>query len=288
MPVNERTWLADRFEEHRAHLRAVAYRMLGSPTEADDAVQETWLKVSRADAGGVENVGGWLTTIVARVALDMLRARASRREEPLDRPLHAVPDDGADPEAEAMTGDAVGLALLVVLDTLEPAERLAFVLHDLFGMPFDEIAPIVDRSPPATRQLASRARRRVRGAGEPAPDRARQREVVEAFLAASRRGDFEALVARLDPDAVMRADAAAIEMGSPARASGAHDVAEMFSGRARAARMAVIDGSVGAVWSREGRPVVAFEFSIADDRVLEIALVAAADRLDGLSIEPLE
>src|SRR4051794_17770768 len=208
--MDERDWLAARFEEHRTHLRAVAYRMLGSLSEADDAVQEAWLRLSRSNAGDIENLGGWLTTVVARISLNMLRTRRSRREEPLGMHLpEPILDraDGTDPEHEALLADSVGLALLVVLETLPPAERLAFVLHDMFAVPFDEIAAIVDRSPEAARQLASRARRRVRGERTmPDPDLGRQREVVDAFLAASREGDFDALVALLDPDVVLHQD----------------------------------------------------------------------------------
>ena len=234
--MSEHDWLAERFEENRPHLRAVAYRMLGSSTEADDAVQETWLRLSRAGASGVENLGGWLTTIVARVALNMLRSRTLRREEPIDAPVtgHPVtpPPNGTDPEHEAVLADSVGLALLVVLDTLTPAERLAFVLHDMFAVPFEEIAPVVERSPVATRQLASRARRRVQearvheeGPGDPDAERqpgeiSRRREVVDAFLAASREGDFDALLTMLDPDIVLRADnAAARSSRSPTRSA---------------------------------------------------------------------
>src|SRR5256712_10831501 len=222
--MDEHEWLAERFEANRTHLRAVAFRMLGPLSEADDAVQEPWLHLSRSDTGGVENLGGWLTTIVARVCLDMLRSRESRREEPLG--VH-VPDpivsreDGIDPEHEALLADSVGLALLVVLDTLNPAERLAVVLHDLFAVPLAEIAPIVGRSPTAARQLASRARRRVQGAATvPDADLFRQREVVDAFLAASRGGDFDALLAVLDPDVVIRADRAALQTGAPTDARG--------------------------------------------------------------------
>src|SRR6188472_4254170 len=208
--MDERDWLADRFEEHRTRLRAVAYRMLGSVSEADDAVQEAWLRLSRTDADEIENLAGWLTTVVSRVSLNMLRSRKARREEPRDPQLPdpiVDPADGIGPEHEALLADSVGLALLVVLETLSPPERLAFVLHDIFAVPFDEIAPIVDRSPDATRQLASRARRRLQGERiEPDPDLRRQREVVEAFLAAAREGDFDALVATLDPDVVVRAD----------------------------------------------------------------------------------
>ena len=230
--MSEHDWLAERFEENRPHLRAVAYRMLGSSAEADDAVQETWLRLSRAGTGEVENLGGWLTTIVARVSLNMLRSRTLRREEPMDPPATGqpvAPPNGTDPEHEAVLADSVGLALLVVLDTLTPAERLAFVLHDMFAVPFEEIAPIVERSPVATRQLASRARRRVearaggRRPGDPPGEISRRREVVAAFLAASREGDFDALLTMLDPDIVLRADNAAAQMGADSRAMGGGD-----------------------------------------------------------------
>src|SRR4051812_13385141 len=220
--MDEHEFLAERFEEHRTHLRAVAYRMLGSVSEADDAVQDAWLRLSRTDASQVDNLGGWLTTVVARVALNMLRSRGTRREQPLDDLHPAVPDtDAADPEQRALVADWVGMALLVVLDTLTPAERLAFVLHDTFGVPFEEIAPIIARSPAAARQLASRARRRGRGSAAPQPDVARQREVVAAFLAASRDGDFDALVALLAPDVVLRADDAAVSAAESRQAYGA-------------------------------------------------------------------
>lgn len=250
--MDEHEWLAQRFEDHRAHLRAVAFRLLGSTTEADDAVQEAWLRVSRAGAGGVENLRGWLTTVVSRVCLNMLEARRSRREDPLD-PRTPEPIVGAtggpDPEREALLADAVGPALLLVLDTLAPAERLAFVLHDVFGVPFDEIATIVGRSSVAARQLASRARRRVQGsAAVPDADRARQRTIVEAFLAAARNGDFGALLALLDADVVLRADRTAVarpraELEGEVR--GATVVAKTFAGRARGAQIAVVDGAVG-------------------------------------------
>src|SRR5436189_1027603 len=254
--MDEHDWLAEQFEGERPHLRAVAYRMLGSLSEADDAVLESWLHLSRSDTSGVENLGGWLTTVVARVCLDMLRSRESRGEESLDQ---QVPDpivsreDGIDPEYEALLADSVGLALLVVLDTLNPPERLAFVLHDLFAVPFDEIAPIVGRSPTATRQLASRARRRVQGAATDADvDLTPQREVVNAFLAASRGGDFDALLAVLDPDVVLRADPASVNMGSSREVRGAQSVAKQFSGRARAAQPALVNGAVGLVWAPGG------------------------------------
>jgi RNA polymerase sigma-70 factor (ECF subfamily) len=282
--VDETGWLAERFEAHRVHLRAVAYRMLGSPSEAEDAVQEAWLRVSRADTGRVENLGGWLTTVVARVSLDMLRARGARREEPLDDhlpdPAAVLPREETDPEQEALLADAVGPALLVVLDTLTPAERLAFVLHDLFGVPFDEIAAILGRSPAAARQLASRARRRVQGAApDPGADRTRQRRVVDAFLAAARDGDFNALVALLDPGVVLRADPAAVQVGADAEVRGAAAVAGTFAGRARVARPALVDGVPGAVWAPGGRPRVAFAFSFAGGRIAAIDLVADPDRL---------
>jgi RNA polymerase sigma factor (sigma-70 family) len=276
--MDNHDWLAERFEENRTRLQAVAYRMLGSVTEADDAVQESWLRLSHSDTSSVQNLSSWLTTVVSRVCLDMLRSRTSRREEPLGEHLpEPIADraDGIDPEHEALLADAVGPALLMVLDTLAPAERLAFVLHDLFGVPFDEIAPIVGRTPTAARQLASRARRRIQGA-ETAPDadRTHQRAVVDAFLAASRQGDFEGLLALLDPDAVFRADAAAVRMGSESEVRGAPGVATTFSGRARAAQPALINGIPGAVWMAGGQPRVAFDFTIRDGKIVEIHLLA--------------
>ena len=257
--MNEREYLAERFEEHRTHLRAVAYRMLGSLSEVDDAVQEAWLRLSRADATGIDNLGGWLTTVVARVCLDMLRSRQSRREEPFtpDAPEPvATGTSGSSPEQEALLADSVGLALLVVLDRLTPAERLAFVLHDMFAVPFEEIAPIVGRSAEATRQLASRARRRVRGgAAAPDPDLVRQREVVEAFLAALRGGDFEGLLAVLDPDLVVRADMAA---GAATEIRGAAVWAKgavAYGHMARLMRPALVDGAIGLVMAPRGRLV---------------------------------
>src|SRR5713101_7606191 len=253
--MDENEWLADRFEEHRAHLRAVAYRMLGSLTDADDAVQDTWLRLSRSGAGEVENLGGWLTTIVARVCLNTLRARNARREETLGvhLPDPIVSRDGElQPEDEALLADSVGLALLVVLDTLAPAERLAFVLHDVFGLPFEEIAPMVDRTPAAARQLASRGRRRVKGAGVPAPDpdRARQRDVVDAFFLAARGGDFDALVALLDPNVVLRSDWGARRPAASAVTHGAAAVARqalMFSNPTARLRPALVNGAAGVV-----------------------------------------
>jgi len=285
--VNDDEWLAEKFEENRPHLRAVAYRMLGSPSEADDAVQDTWIRVSRSDTEGVENLGGWLTTIVARVCLNMLRSRTTRREEPIDAHHHDPEnprDDGFDPERAALVADSVGPALLVVLDLLTPTERLAFVLHDMFAVPFDEIAPIVGRSPAATRQLASRARRRVQGAEtEVDADRARERAVVDAFLAASRRGDFDALLALLDPDVVLRADAASLQAGAT-EAAGAAAVAETFAGRAKAAQPALVDADVALVWAQGGVPRVVFALTILDGKIAEIDMVADPERIAELAI----
>jgi RNA polymerase sigma factor (sigma-70 family) len=285
--VDENEWLAERFEAHRTHLQAVAYRMLGSRTEADDAVQESWLRLSRSDTSGVENLAGWLTTVVGRVCLDMLRSRKSRREDPWDE---QVPESIAsiDPEQEALQADSVGLALLVVLDTLTPAERLAFVLHDMFAVPFDEVAAVVGRSPAASKQLASRARRRVQGVkAQPDADLARQRQVVAAFLAASRNGEFDALVAMLDPDVELRADRAAVDMGAP-EAQGALAVAGTFSGRAQAARLALIDGTAGLVWARGGRPRVVFAFTVADGTIVGIDTLADPVRLGELNLVILD
>jgi RNA polymerase sigma factor (sigma-70 family) len=284
-------WLVDQFEAHRNHLRAVAYRMLGSQAEADDAVQEAWVRLNRSDAGEIENLGGWLTTVVGRVSLDMLRSRASRREEPAgsDLPDHIkATATGADPEHEAVLADTVGSALLVVLDTLSPAERLAFVLHDMFAVPFDEIGAIIGRSPNAAKQLASRARHKVQGRDPAtAADPARQREVVDAFLAASRNGDFEALVALLHPDVVILADATAVQMGSPEETRGAAAVAGTFSGRALAAQPALIDGAVGIVWAVAGRPKVAWDFTIEDGKVVHIDMLAAPESIAGLDLTVL-
>ena len=290
--MDEHDWLAARFEEHRGHLRAVAYRMLGSPSESDDAVQEVWLRLSRSDTGGVENLGGWLTTVVARVCLNMLRARRSRREQSLG--MH-VPDPivsregGSDPEHEAVLADSVGLALIVVLETLAPAERVAFVLHDIFDVPFAEIAPIVGRSPAAARQLASRARRREKGAATvPDADLTRQREVVGAFLAASRDGDFHALLTLLDPEVVLRADPAAVRLGASKEVRGAAAVADAFSGRARAAQPALINGAAGAVWAPGGRPRVVFSFTITRGTIVEIDLLADGERVRQLDLVILD
>jgi RNA polymerase sigma-70 factor (ECF subfamily) len=291
--MSEHDWLAERFEENRPHLRAVAYRMLGSSAEADDAVQEAWLRLSRTGVGGVENLGGWLTTIVARVSLNMLRSRTLRREEPMDPPATGqpvAPPNGTDPEHEAVLADSVGLALLVVLDTLTPAERLAFVLHDMFAVPFEEIAPIVERSPVATRQLASRARRRVQeaGPGDPPGEISRRREVVAAFLAASREGDFDALLTMLDPDIVLRADGAAAQMGTDAEAIGPRAVAGIFSGRAKALRPALIDGAPGAVWTHRGETRVVFAFTFTGGTIAAIEQIADPERIARLEVTPLK
>ncbi|MDQ6715634.1 MAG: sigma-70 family RNA polymerase sigma factor [Actinomycetota bacterium] len=288
--MGEPEWLSTQFETNRGHLQAVAYRMLGSASDADDAVQEAWLRLHRSDTGGIQNLGGWLTTVVARVSLDMLRSRRTRREDPLDHLLEvpSTSDADADPEQAAVLADAVGPALLVVMDTLQPTERLAFVLHDLFGVPFEEIAGIVDRSPAAVRQLASRARRRVQGvAPDPAPDVSRRRQVVDAFLAAARGGDFEALLVLLDPDATLHADQMAAQAGAPAELRGARAVAAMLSGRAKAARPALIDRVPGAVWAPGGTPRVVFAFTITGGRVARIDMLSDPQRLARMDIEIL-
>lgn len=283
-------WLAAHFEARRPHLRAVAYRMLGSLAEAEDAVQESWLRLSRADISGVENLDGWLTTVVARVCLNLLDVRKSRREESLEASV-AAPitsrEGEVDPEQEALLADSVGLALLVVLDTLSPAERLAFVLHDIFDVPFDEIAPIVERSPTATRQLASRARRRVQGAATvQEANLARQRAVVEAFLAASRDGNFDALLTLLDPDVVLRADHAAVSVGAPGEVRGARAVARQVSGRVRGLQPALVNGAVGAVVQR-GQQVLVFRLTITNGKIVEISVVADPEHLRHLAISIL-
>src|SRR5262245_28919250 len=284
--TDEREWLAERFEGHRGHLRGVAYRMLGSRSEADDAVQEAWLRLSHSDTSAVENLGGWLTTVVARVCLDMLRSRRSLREESLEThepKLIMSREDEHDPEHEVELSESLGLALLTVLGTLAPAERVAFVLHDMFDLPFDEIGPIVGRSATAARQLASRARRRVRG-GATAPDanRTRQREMVEAFLAASRIGDFEALLAVLDPDVVVRADRVAVPTGAPTEVRGAPAVAKnalAFSARARFAQVALVNGMPGIVVAPNGRLRTVLAFTMRRGRIVEIDVVADPERL---------
>ena len=284
-------WLAERFEQHRTHLRAVAYRILGSVSDADDAVQEAWLRLARSDSSQVANLGGWLTTVVARVSLNMLQSRKTRREDPAGAHLPeeiAGSAESAGPEHQAVLADSVGLALLVVLDTLTPAERLAFVLHDMFAMPFEEIAPIVERSPTATRQLASRARRRVHGADTaPDADLTRRREVVHAFLAASRNGDLGALVAVLDPDVVVRADQAVVRTGAEPEIRGVDAVAAMFLGRARAARLALINGVTGLVWAAGGRPRVVFNFTLTGGKITAIDLVGDPGTLEQLDLVTL-
>jgi RNA polymerase sigma factor (sigma-70 family) len=288
--MTELDWLAGQFEASRPRLRAVAYRMLGSAAEADDAVQEAWLHVSRAQATSIDNLNGWLTTVVARVCLDMLRSRRSRREQPLE--TQGDQAQAAGPESEALLADSVGLAMLVVLDRLAPAERVAFVLHDMFDLPFDEIAGITGRSPAAARQLASRARRRVRGT--PAPQGAglaRQRELVTAFLAASRAGDFEALVAVLDPQVELHADPAAAPPHSPLVVTGAAEVARRapaFRGRAPFARLALVDGEVGIVVGREGRLGTVLRFAFGTDSITGIDVVADPERLARLRLAVLD
>jgi RNA polymerase sigma-70 factor (ECF subfamily) len=291
--MDEQQWLAQRFEEHRTRLRAVAYRMLGSLSEADDALQEAWLRLTRTDASEVENLGGWLTTVVARVSLNMLRARQTRREEPIGPHVPDPiidPTDGTDPEHEALLADSVGLALLVVLETLTPAERLAYVLHDMFAVPFEEIAPIVERSPEAARQLASRARRRVRGtAPPPDPDLNAQWEVVDAFLAAARDGDFDALVAVLDPDAVLRADGGAALPSREVR--GAQTVAGqalMWSRVEQTMRRARINGAAGLVTLRDGRPFSVGAVTVRGGKIVEIDILADPKRLARLDLTVLE
>jgi RNA polymerase sigma-70 factor (ECF subfamily) len=293
--MGDQTALADRFDRARDHLRAVAYRMLGSIDEADDAVQETWLRVSRVDTTGIANLPGWLTTVVSRVCLDMLRARQRRREESTDPAvLDPAPagDGTADPAEEAVLADSVGLALLVVLDRLGPAERVAFVLHDLFAVPFDEIAPIVGRTPVAAKKLASRARHRVHGSpAVPAADLARRRAVVEAFLAAARAGDLAALLAVLDPDVVRRADRAALRPGDPAVLRGAGPVAaETVANvaRARLARLALVGGVVGAVVAPRGRLRIALRFATDGERVTAFDVVADPARLRDLDLAVLD
>ena len=288
-------FLAERFEEHRAHLRAVAYKMLGSLSEAEDAVQESWLRLSRTDTSEVENLRAWLTTVVARVSLNVLRSRRTRREEPLDV---RVPDpvvsrdDGTQPEHEALLADSVGLALLVVLETLAPAERLAFVLHDMFGVPFDEIAGMVDRSPAAARQLASRARRRVQGAAPvPDADLAGQRKVVDAFFAAARDGDFDALVAVLDPDVVSRSDGGTLRPGATGVVRGAREVAARALTFARLSpfvRPALVNGAAGAVVAPRGEPFSVMGFTVVGGRIVEIDAITDPERLRALDLAVLD
>ncbi len=289
--MEEQDWFTERFEAHRGHLRAVAYRMLGSVTEADDAVQEAWIRLARSDTSDVENLRAWLTTVVGRVCLNMLRSRKTRREAPLGPYL---PDpvvsqhEGTDPEYETLLGDSVGLALIVVLDTLSPAERIAFVLHDVFGVPFDEIATIVDRSPVAARQLASRARRRVRGAPVPDPDIKAQRAVVNAFVAAARRGDFEGLIAVLDPDIVLRSDGgtarpglARIVRGAEAVAAGALSFARFY----KSATPVLVNGTAGMVaWTPTGQPFAVISYTVQNGKIASMEVLADPDRIRGLDL----
>lgn len=293
-PMTDQEWLAQRFESHRGHLRAVAYRMLGSLSEADDAVQEAWLRLSRAESNDIENLGGWLTTVVGRVCLNMLRSRRTRREAPLETHVPdpiVSPVEGIDPEHEAILGDSVGLALLAVLETLTPAERVAFVLHDVFGVPFDDIAPIVGRSTAATRQLASRGRRRVRGAPVPDTDLDGQWAVVEAFLAASREGDFERLVAVLDPDVVLRSDGGVARPRLVQVIHGAEAVATnamSFRHLAKRARRALVNGQPGGVvWTPDGRPFSVLAFTVVGGRIVAMDVLADPDRLARLDLDPL-
>ena len=295
--MTDNDWLAERFEGDRAQLRAVASRMLGPGPEADDVVQEAWLRLSRSGAEGVANLTGWLTTVVARLCLDVLRSRRARSDEPLsdDWPeVRAAGPTGAEPEPELLLADSLGPALLVVLDSLAPAERLAFVLHDMFAVPFDEIGAMIGRSPVAARQLASRARRRVRGGSAAEGGTAREREIVTAFLAASRQGDLQGLIDLLDPDVVLRADGAAVEAAAANRARGAPEltreargarlVAATFSGRARMAKLALVDGGYGAVFSVGGKPWAVFGFSVVGDRIVELEIMTDAATLEMVEI----
>ncbi len=282
----EENFLTRQFEANRDHLRRVAYRMLGSTSEVDDAVQEAWLRLARSDTSDVANLRGWLTTVVARICLDMLRSRKSRREDPMGPDVPEPLDDSAAHEAEM--ADSVGAALLVVLETLQPAERLAFVLHDMFAVPFEEIAPIVGRTVDASRQLASRARRRVQGAPVPDTDMSRQRKIVDAFLVASRDGDFEGLLAVLDPDVVFRADQAAVRLGSLAEIRGADAVAQTFKGRAQAARPALVDGAPGLAVILGGQLRIAIRFTVGADRIAAVEAFADPEQIAALDVEVLE
>lgn len=294
--MNEQDLLADQFEKRRAHLKRVAYRMLGSDGEAEDAVQEAWLRLSRSDAGEIRNLPGWLTTVVARICLDILRSRTARRETPAETPEDIPAGDDSDPEAEALLADSMGPALLLVLETLSPPERVAFVLHDMFGMSFDEIGPIVRRSEPATRQLASRARRRIRGSAEhrqppgtqSEESKHAQRRIVDAFLEAARNARFEELLTLLHPECVLRSDEFAALLGSPERIEGGGSVAEFFNGAAAAAVRTTIGGTPGAAWAPNGKVRVAFRFSFRDDRIVEIELIADRKRLADLGVELLD
>jgi len=285
--MDEKDFLARQFDNHRGHLRAVAYRVLGSAAEAEDAVQETWLRLARTDAAGIDNLGGWLTTVVARVCLDVLRVRKSRREEPMGAGIPELASEEAT-DQEAILADSVGIALLVVLNKLKPAERVAFVLHDMFDLPFEEIAPIVGRSPAAARQLASRARRRVQGARPDSElDAARRREIVDAFLAASKSGDLKGLLRVLDPDVVLRADAVAVRMGGQPEIRGADAVAATFKGRAQAAKPALIDGALGLAVAFHGQLRIVLRLTFAGGKIAGIEALADPERLKQLAVTPL-
>jgi len=293
--MNDQDWLAERFEQNRGHLRAVAYRMLGSLSEADDAIQETWLRLGRSDANTIDNLGGWLTTVVARVCLDMLRSRTSRREDSLDTEIAESPVKSTippDPEQEALLADSVGLALLVVLDRLSPAERLAFVLHDLFAVPFDEIGRIIGRTEAAARQLASRARRRVQGEGKvPNSELHQQRGIVDKFLAALRAGDFEGLVAVLDPDVVVHIDAAAAAPGAAREIRGAANWAKnaiAYSRGARFVRAVLVDGTVGAMLAPQGHLSRVLRFTLKEGKISEVDIIGDPTRLQELDLAVLE
>ncbi|WP_413291581.1 sigma-70 family RNA polymerase sigma factor [Bdellovibrio sp. HCB337] len=294
--MDKKDWLAKNFEETRGHLKSVAYRMLGSTGEAEDAVQEAWIRLNRSESEKIENLNGWLTTVVSRVCLDMLRSRKTRGEAPLDERFSDVSHEKAgNPEADYMIADAVGPALLVVLDLLTPAERIAFVLHDLFDLSFEEIAPIIDRTEETTRQLASRARRRVRGAETPHEDLERRQEVVAAFVTASRDGQFEALIRLLHPHATLRADETAIKIAEANKAKGAPqfqreikgaaNVANTLKGKAAAAQLALINGAPGMTWAPGGKPVVAFCFTIEDGKIVDIEIVMDRKSLEDVEIE---
>jgi len=289
--MTDDSWLSTRFEASRSRLLAVAYRMLGTRVEAEDAVQESWIHLQAADHEEVGNLEGWLTTVVSRVCLDRLRARRARPEDPTGAQLPEAltgRSEGPDPAQEALLAESVGSALLIVLDTLTPAERVSFVLHDIFAVPFDEIAPIVERSPDATRQLASRARRRIQGAGAAPVDVRRHREIIDAFLAASRSGNFEALLALLDPDVTLRSDATALQHGAPGHRRGPTEVATELAGRARGAEAAEVEGRPALAWAPGGRVRVVFAFKIEDDHILDIELIGDPDRLANLEIQLLK
>ncbi len=287
--MREDDWLAERFEAYRSELRTLAYRMLGSVTEADDAVQEAWIRFHRSDLTTVNNLGGWLATVVGRICLYLLRSRAARREEPFDaRSSEPVAGAADSPEQQALLADSIGLAMLVVLDTLTPAERLAFILHDMFAVPYGDIAPIIDRTPAATKMLASRARRRVQATdATPQTDPTRQRAVVEAFLAASRRGDFQALVRMLDPDAALHVDRMALQGGGARPVTGAAAVAEQLYPRLKTLRLAQINGRIGAAWASDGRPRVLFDFTLAQGKISAVEIIADPDHIERLDVELL-